>query len=178
MTIKKIFPTEIYEEENILDKKSLQSLYDYILINGNDIIVTPQELPELATLQNKISEGALTLSKAYNFENVKVSDRFCTHFFPIGKESDMETHSDDLGDYGRKFISFFYLEADQTASGELEFFDPRWTNAPWKEFSQSYKVQPATNKLIIFPVFLWHKVNKYFSPSTPRMALDAVIRVS
>ena len=175
--IKELFPTYIYENSNIVDKNCLQSLYDYVLLNGNDVIVTPKELPELEVLQNKITQGVLELKDYYDFSNVKVSNRFCTHFFPISKESDMETHSDDLGDYGRKFISFFYLEADQEAGGKLEFFDPRWSNAPWNNIAESYKVTPVTNKLVIFPVFLWHKVNKYFSNKSPRMALDAVIRV-
>lgn len=175
--IKELFPTYIYEQENVVSDSCLQSLYDYVAVNGNDIIVTPTTLPELKELQTKIQDGLLNLKEQYNFKNVKVSDRFCTHFFPAGTEADMETHSDDLGDYGRKFISFFYLEADQEAGGELEFFDPRWTNAPWNDLNKGYKVVPKTNKLVIFPVFLWHKVNKYFSKTTPRMALDAVIRI-
>lgn len=176
--IKELFPTYIYEQENIVDQECLQELYNYVLLNGNDVIVTPNELPALTTLQNKITQGMKEFKGLYDFENIKVSDRFCTHLFPVSQESDMETHSDDLGDYGRKFISFFYLEADPEAGGELELFDPKWTNAPWSETRESYKVKPITNKLVIFPVFLWHRVNKYFSNKSPRMALDAVIRVT
>jgi hypothetical protein len=175
--IVEIFPTHLVECENLLDADSLQQLYDFVIINQNDLIVTPDELPALGILKSAILEKVTSLVKSYNFKEVEVSNRFCTHYFPAGKETDMETHSDDLGDYGRKFIAFFYLEADSTAGGELEIFDPRWVNAPWKDISVSYKIKPKTNKLVIFPTFLWHKVTPYFSETCPRMALDVVVRI-
>lgn len=172
-----IFPTHIVEIENLLDANELQQIYDFVIINQGDSIVTPTELPALKALQDKIFEKSSDLKEKYNFTKVEVSNRFSTHYFPAGKETDMETHSDDLGDYGRKFIAFFYLEADEAAGGELEIFDPRWVNAPWRNISEGYKIKPKTNKLVIFPTFLWHKVNPYYSKTCPRMAIDVVIRI-
>jgi hypothetical protein len=173
-----IFPTQIVQCENLLETNCLSELYNFVILNQNDIIVTPTELPALSILKTEITKQAELLKSYYNFTKVEVSDRFCTHYFPAGKDTDMELHSDDLGDYGRKFIAFFYLEADQSAGGELEIFDPRWVNAPWRNISQGYSVTPQTNKLVIFPTFLWHKVNMYRNAVCPRMAIDVVIRIS
>jgi hypothetical protein len=175
--IVEIFPTHLVECEDLLDSDSLQQLYDFVIINQNDLIVTPNELPALSVLKSAILENAKSLVEHYNFKEVEVSDKFCTHYFPAGEETAMETHSDDLGDYGRKFIAFFYLEADPQANGELEILDPRWVNAPWRDISSSYKIKPKTNKLVIFPTFLWHKVSTYFSENCPRMAIDVVVRI-
>jgi hypothetical protein len=174
--IKDLFPTHIIEIDNILESTDLQSIYDFVIINHNDIIVTPLQLPALTKLKDQVDKHARILAQKYHLESVEVSNRFCTHYFPPGQIAGMETHSDDLGDYGRKFIAFFYLEADQSASGELEIFDPRWVNSPWRDISNGYKVKPKTNKLVIFPTFLWHQVNSYFSETCPRMAIDVVIR--
>lgn len=174
-----IFPTKIIQKENILSQESLQSIYNFILENGEDTkIVMTDELPSLNELKFAISYYATTLAKEYGFTNFTISDRFSTHFYPVGKEMEMETHSDDLGDVGRKFIAFFYLEAEENAGGELEIFDPRWLNAAWHQKSSSIKIQPITNKLVIFPTFLWHKVTKYCPKFFPRMAIDVVISVS
>jgi hypothetical protein len=173
-----IFPTTLIEKEELLDKESLEKIYNFVVINQGDVIVTPDELPALSNLKEKILEQATLLKEIYKFNNIEVSNRFSTHFFPVGESSGMETHSDDLGDTGRKFIAFFYLEADDTAGGELEIFDPRWLNAPWHNISNAHKIQPRTNKLVIFPTFLWHKVNEYRSSVSPRMAIDVVIKFS
>ena len=128
--------------------------------------------------KNNIEKIVIDLKEKYNFKTFEVSNRFSTHYFSCGKKQDMETHSDDLGDFGRKFIAFFYLEAANDSGGELEFFDPRWLNSPWSKVTSSYKIKPKTNKLVIFPTFLWHKVNSYFSETCPRMAIDVVIRMN
>jgi hypothetical protein len=174
-----IFPTKIIQEDNILSQESLQSIYNFILEYGEDTkIVMTDELLGLSELKSVIFSNATMLVKEYGFTKVTVSDRFSTHFYPAGKETEMETHSDDLGDVGRKFIAFFYLEAEDNAGGELEIFDPRWLNAAWHQKSSSIKIQPKTNKLVIFPTFLWHKVTKYCPKVFPRMAIDVVISVS
>jgi hypothetical protein len=177
--IKEIFPSIILEKENLLDVNALQELYDYVLSNGKrEDVITSVDLPALQTLRDKIREQAELLNERYNFSKIEVSQRFQSHFYPPGEENSMETHSDDLGDFGRKFISFFYLESEEGAGGSLEFFDPRWLNACWRDQASTIKIYPKTNKLVIFPTFLWHKVNSYHSIHFPRMALDAVIRVS
>lgn len=174
-----IFPTKIIQEENVLSQESLQSIYNFILENGEDTkIVMTNELIGLDELKSAISFHITELIIEYGFTKFAVSDRFSTHFYPAGKEMEMETHSDDLGDVGRKFIAFFYLEAEKNAGGELEIFDPRWLNAAWHQKSSSIKIQPVTNKLVIFPTFLWHKVTKYCPKFFPRMAIDVVISVS
>jgi hypothetical protein len=173
-----IFPTTLIEKDDLLDTNSLQEIYNFVVMNQGGVITTPPELPALGVLKEKILEQATLLKQNYNFKNVIISDRFSTHYFPIGESTNMETHSDDLGDSGRKFIAFFYLEADETAGGELEIFDPRWLNAPWHTISTGHKIQPKTNKLVIFPTFLWHKVNNYYSNVSPRMAVDVVIKIS
>lgn len=174
-----IFPTKIIQEENTLSQESLQSIYNFILENGEDTkIVMTEELLGLSELKSVISSHAIVLAKEYGFTKITVSDRFSTHFYPVGKEIEMETHSDDLGDIGRKFIAFFYLEAEENAGGQLEIFDPRWLNGAWHQKSSSIKIQPVTNKLVIFPTFLWHKVTKYCPKFFPRMAIDVVISVS
>jgi hypothetical protein len=173
-----LFPTHIFQRENVLEKDVLQTLYDFIIVNQGGTIVTPNELPELSVLKSKIENAAYELNELYKFKSIEVSNRFSTHYFAPGKEQGMETHSDDLGDFGRKFIAFFYLEAADDGNGELEFFDPRWLNAPWAPISSGYKIKPVTNKLVIFPTFLWHKVNPYFSKVCPRMAIDVVIRMN
>jgi hypothetical protein len=176
--ITEIFPTKIVQEENVLSQNSLQSIYNFILENGEDTkIVMTNELEGLAELKSVIFEHATVLSREYGFTKVTVSDRFSTHFYPASKEMEMETHSDDLGDFGRKFIAFFYLEAEENVGGELQIFDPRWLNAAWHQQTTSVKLTPKTNKLVIFPTFLWHKVTKYSPKSFPRMAIDVVIRV-
>jgi hypothetical protein len=172
-----LFPTKIIQVPSLLDLETLQDLYNFVALNKGDIIVTPDELPALKKLQQEVEKHAKSLADEYNFSTVEVSNRFSTHFYPVGKQQGMETHSDDLGDYGRKFIAFFYLEADQDSGGELEIFDPRWTNAPWRDISESFKIIPKTNKLVIFPTFLWHKVNDYYSDFCPRMAIDVVVRI-
>jgi Rps23 Pro-64 3,4-dihydroxylase Tpa1-like proline 4-hydroxylase len=177
--IKEIFSTIYLEKENLLDKKTLEVLYNFVLMNGKkETIVTSKELPELEILRKKIHKEAENLVKSYNFQTLEVSKRFSTHFYSPNENGEMETHSDDLGDYGRKFISFFYLEAEEVQGGELELFDPRWLNSCWRDLNSSIKIQPKTNKLIVFPTFLWHRVNTYYSKNLPRMALDAVIRIT
>lgn len=177
--IKQIFPTTYIEKENLVDKKTLEILYNFVLLNGEqEKIVTSNELPELEILRTAIAQESMELIKNYNFENLEVSKRFSTHFYPPNQNGKMETHSDDLGDYGRKFISFFYLEAEENQGGELELFDPRWLNACWRDDVSNIKIQPKTNKLVVFPTFLWHRVNTYYSKNCPRMALDAVIRIT
>lgn len=173
-----IFSTTLIEKEQLLDAESLQQLYNFVVINQGDTIVTPSQLPALTVLQDKIAQQAKLLAHSYQFDHATVSDRFSTHYFAAGQSAGMETHSDDLGDYGRKFIAFFYLEADAAAGGELEIHDPRWLNAPWHSISKGYKVLPKTNKLVIFPTFLWHKVNPYYSEVCPRMAIDVVVKIS
>lgn len=174
-----IFPTKIIQTENVLSQESLQSIYNFILENGEDTkIVMSDELLGLVELKSAISFNIAELISEYGFTKFTVSDRFSTHFYPVGKEIEMETHSDDLGDVGRKFIAFFYLEAEENAGGQLEIFDPRWLNGAWHQKSSSIKIQPVTNKLVIFPTFLWHKVTKYCPKFFPRMAIDVVISVS
>jgi Rps23 Pro-64 3,4-dihydroxylase Tpa1-like proline 4-hydroxylase len=176
--IKTTFSTYFLEKENLLDSSTLSALYNFVLITGQEeTIVTPNVLPEVDTLRNAIISASSELASQYNFTQIEVSKRFSTHYYPPNKNCGMETHSDDLGDFGRKFIAFFYLEADPTSGGELELFDPRWLNAAWRDYASSVKIRPQTNKLVIFPTFLWHRVNPYFSKTFPRMALDAVIRV-
>jgi hypothetical protein len=177
--IKSTFPTYFVEKDNLLDSSTLSTLYNFVLITGQEeTIVTPDILPEIEVLRNAIISSSTELVNHYNFTQIEVSKRFSTHFYPPNRSCGMETHSDDLGDFGRKFIAFFYLEADPTSGGELELFDPRWLNAAWKDYASSIKISPKTNKLVIFPTFLWHRVNSYFSETRPRMALDVVIRVS
>lgn len=177
--IQSIFPTYFLEIENLLDSLTLSALYNCVLMNGQEeTIITPDDLPEIEILRNAVHLAASKLANQYNFSQIEVSKRFSTHYYPPNKECSMETHSDDLGDFGRKFIAFFYLEADSSAGGELEFFDPRWLNATWKDYGSSIKIIPQTNKLVIFPTFLWHRVNNYYSNNFPRMALDVVVRVT
>lgn len=175
--IHELFPTHILETESLLDNKTLQEIYNFVAINREDIIVTPKDLPALSVLQSKIAEQANILANKYTYKTVDVSTRFSTHFYPPKEVRGMQTHSDDLGDYGRKFIAFYYLEAEDNSSGQLEIFDPRWVNAPWRDISESYKISPKTNKLVIFPTFLWHKVTDYYSDTHPRMAVDVVVRI-
>jgi hypothetical protein len=177
--IQTAFPTYFTELSNAIDAESLLSIYNFAILN-HDTIVTPLELPALASLKSKINEESKKLAALYNFDNVTVSDRFSTHFYPAGTIGEMELHSDDLGDHGRKFIAFLYLEAENSdnTAGELELFDPRWLNAPWRNSSCSIKIKPVTNTLVIFPTFIWHKVNPYYSNTTPRMAIDVVIRLT
>lgn len=172
-----LFPTHILEIDSLLDNATLQEIYDFVAINREDVIVTPEEFAPLAILKTKITEQAKILANNYHYQTVEVSNRFSTHFYPPKETRGMETHSDDLGDYGRKFIAFYYLEAEDNSSGLLEIFDPRWVNAPWRDISESYKISPKTNKLVIFPTFLWHKVTDYYSETHPRMAIDVVVRI-
>jgi hypothetical protein len=177
--IRSTFPTYFLEKENLLDSLTLSALYNFVLISGTEeTIITAKDLSELDILRNAITVSATELANQYNFTHIEVSTRFSTHYYPPNKDCSMETHSDDLGDFGRKFIAFFYLEAEPTAGGELEFFDPRWLNATWKDYGSSIKIIPQTNKLVVFPTFLWHRVNNYHSNSFPRMALDVVVRVT
>lgn len=177
--IRSAFPTYFTEISDTIDVESLSEIYNFIILN-HDTIVTPAELPALSILKNRVFEESTKLATMYNFDNVVVSDRFSTHFYPAGQEGKMELHSDDLGDYGRKFIAFFYLEADNSnaTDGSLELFDPRWLNAPWRNIDTATKIQPVTNKLVIFPTFIWHRVNPYFSSTTPRMAIDVVVQLT
>lgn len=175
--IHELFPTHIVETESLLETETLQEIYNFVASNQEDTIITANELPALNILRSKISEQAAILASKYTYNDVKVSERFSTHFYPPKEKRGMETHSDDLGDHGRKFIAFYYLEAEDNMSGQLEIFDPRWVNAPWRDISESYKISPKTNKLVIFPTFLWHKVTDYYSDTYPRMAVDVVIRI-
>lgn len=176
--IKTTFPTFYFEKENLLDKPIVETLYNFVLLNGDqEKITTPDEISELEILRQEIYKSASELAHWYNFSSLEVSKRFSSHYYPAGKKGSMELHSDDLGDFGRKFIAFYYLEADSSAGGELEIYDPRWLNACWKDYSSSIKILPVTNKLVIFPTFLWHRVNTYSSNTFPRMALDTVIRI-
>ncbi len=176
--IKQIFPTEIYEGSNILSMDHMQQIYDFILVNGEDSqIITPEKIKSLSILKEKILEKIIILNESYGFKKITVSNNFTTHFFPAGKECQMETHSDDLGDSGRKFIALYYVESENNSGGELEIFDPRWLNSCWKDMGTSIKFTPEKNKLIIFPTFLWHRVVPYKSKFFPRMLLDVVIKV-
>lgn len=175
--IRKLFPTYIIECEDLLEKNDLQDIYNFVALNREDKIVTPAELPALVNLQSKITEKASELAKEYSYSDIEVSDRFSTHFYHPNVKRGMETHSDDLGDSGRKFIAFYYLEAEENFTGQLEIHDPRWVNAPWRDISENYKVTPKTNKLVIFPTFLWHKVSDYYSETYPRMAVDVVVKI-
>lgn len=183
--IHKMFPTVIYEEDGALDASTLQALHDCVIMTGSStqpsfrsVILMSEEVPALHTLREIITDRCTTFIKEhYMFDSVYVSTRFASHYYPPRVEGKMETHSDDLGDYGRKFIALFYLEAEEAAGGELELFDPRWLNGAWHQYTQTAQITPKTNKLVIFPTFLWHRVKPYNAQFLPRMLLDVVIRV-
>lgn len=179
MNIIDLFPTKIYVEENVLDSDLLQWLYDYCLSSGeHSKVIHYSESLEFEQLRNIIFSKASLIAKEYNYTNTILSERFALHFFPPNAPQDMEIHTDDFGDVGRKFVAFLYLDCEQDAGGELEIFDPRWLNGPWHHLSSSIKIEPVTNKLVIFPSFLWHQVTTYHSKHFPRMALDIVVSVS
>lgn len=175
--IRKLFPTHIIECEDLLEQDDLQDIYNFVALNLQDTIITPKELPALSSLRNKITEKAKLLAEEYSYSDIEVSNRFSTHFYHPKEKRGMETHSDDLGDAARKFIAFYYLEAEDNLTGQLEILDPRWVNSPWRDISENYKITPKTNKLVIFPTFLWHKVTDYYSESYPRMAVDVVVKI-
>lgn len=179
--IKELFPTWIIEKENFLEETHVENIAAQILItDGQDYFEEDSNNPNCSFrhFKEKLDTYFKTeLNSKYNFKSVEVIPRFFRHFYPVGKLSQLEMHSDDLGDYGKKFIAMYYLEADPEGGGELELYDARWLNAQWKFGYDSYKIKPRANKLVVFPTFLWHKVNDYYSSYSPRMAIDVSIRV-
>lgn len=176
--LKPIYETVFFEKNNAVDSNTLSELYNLVLLRAeHSLVLNYDDTPALGTLQQAMYDGAVELAAHYGFSEVCMSDRLAMHFFPVGEPKKMEIHADDFGDIGRKFIALLYLEAEPGAGGALKFYDPRWFNGPWHSLAKPIEVKPETNKLVIFPSFLWHEVTTYHSKFYPRMALDSVISV-
>jgi hypothetical protein len=79
---------------------------------------------------------------------------------------------------GAAFSAVFYLLAEDTRSGgDIVFSDPRhnanrgYAGALTKEFENVFHT-PATGDIVVFPSFLYHYVNPYYSNLRIAMPVD------
>jgi len=82
---------------------------------------------------------------------------------------------------GTWFSAVYYaLAEEQDQGGDIVFYDPRMNaNRGYDErfdhHFESYRIQPTTGDLVIFPSFLYHHVNPYFSRFRIAIPIDLML---
>lgn len=179
-----LWPTKVYVG-NIDDLELTETLVQLILTMPYEEVVGENENKNIFKLNNEIIENFKNKIIIPSFE--KYLNDVCNSSLkqyadfnlkgwitPYKKDYQVKIHNHS----GSEFSAVFYLMSEeQFSGGEIVFVDPRCNaNRGYdlnlkKSFSPISHL-PKTGEFVIFPSFLYHWVNPYFSDMRIAMPVD------
>ena len=157
--------TDLYKHTNLSEDKNLFDLDSAIIKNFKKDVVEPAFKKYLTEI------FSVDLEKDFSSYRLKSWITKITN----GTSVSLHNHS------GSHLTGTFYLMADEEdAGGRIEFLDPR-TNANRgypsilrNHFKETFHL-PKTGDILIFPSFLYHHVQTYYSNSRFCLAIDLTL---
>jgi len=187
MTIREIYPTNIYEKELNISEEKLKEIETFLRAqhkafmsapdmdhdeysDGNENIVIDAviegQCPEMKELIDEVKKGFLTLAYS-NLDNFTESN---TDAMLLDVELDsckinlmkkgyrLGAHTHYSND---AFACIYFNDVTEEEGGELVLYDPRWQRNYMFGGSKLEKIKSKRGKIVIAPQYLWHEVTHY-----------------
>jgi hypothetical protein len=187
MTIREIYPTNIYEKELDISEEKLKEIETFLRAqhkafmsspdmdhdeysDGNENIVIDAviegQCPEMKELIDEVKKGFLTLAYS-NLDNFTESN---TDSMLLDVELDsckinlmkkgyrLGAHTHYSDD---AFACIYFNDVTEEEGGELVLYDPRWQRNYMFGGSKQEKIKSKRGKMVIAPQYLWHEVTHY-----------------
>jgi hypothetical protein len=187
MSIKQIYPTNIYLDKLDISDEKLTVIENYLRAqhlaftssldndhkeyhDGNENIVIDAiiegECPEMVELIEKIKKAFLELAYS-NMDNLSESNQDA-----IALDVELDSTKINLMKRGYRlgvhthysddgFACLYFNDVSDEEGGEIALYDPRWQRNYAFGGSKLEKIKSKRGQLLIAPQFLWHEVTQY-----------------